>query len=217
MTIAFLAAMFAVALFAAGEHAKKDASVTAGKPVAFVATESKIYTVICRGTGSRENRALALEIFKGFGIKAVFFTDAGELESSEEAAREIIAAGHVLGLDCSGTSGMNKSEFLRWLAKQNDRFYDATGRRPKYCLAGEEACRYAFDACLTYGQYCVSSATDVKNGAETIKRGDIVYCFLDKKDRLYAFAQAAARAASGGLTPCSMKELLAGYEERVFS
>ena len=216
VTLAFLVALFVIAAAAASGNGDGDTVATL-LPVTSAETEKKIYAVICDGLPSKGESEKALGIFEGFGVKAVFFINADELEDDVKAVSDIIARGHSLGINCKGTSDMSKNEFLRWLARQNERFYEQTGRRPRYCLAQKDACRYAFEACLSYGQYCVAAACGITSGEEEIKKGDIVMCLVGSDGTLYAFVQAASAAAANGLKPAPLKELMREYEENAIS
>ena len=207
VTLVFLAAMGAVALVAAITRRNEDIRC-AGTSEALASDRKDIYAVICRGTGTRETRDLAFEIFEERDVKAVFFIN----DSTDvNTAKAVLSHGHALGVDCSGTRGMNKSEFLRWLAAQNDFLFASTGRRPRFCCADGDACLYAREVCKTYGQFCVNAAEIINAGYAEIERGGVVLCSLKNANTLYAFAQAAERAAARGIYPAGLYELFEEY------
>ena len=158
------------------------------------------FSVICVWHGG-ENLDEALSTLEKLGVKAVFFTQYETAFADSAHAKQITAEGHYLGVDSYGTEGMNNSEFLRWLAKQDDGFCELTGRRPKYCLAFDSACQYASDAAVSYGQRCVEDIKTIVNGDERIENGDVVLCVTESGVSLKAFETAVYAAAARGLAP----------------
>ncbi|MBO7400939.1 MAG: hypothetical protein J6U75_07005 [Clostridia bacterium] len=200
VTLVFMAAMCAVALTAAVTR-----NVEGSRYAALAENRKDVYAVICRGVGTRGTRETALEIFEELGVKAVFFISG---KADMDAAKEVLSRGHAAGVDCSGTGGMNKSEFLLWLAKLNDVIFESTGRRPRFCYISGDACIYAREVCETYGQFCV---TETASAGGSIERGDVVLCSLESEDSIRAFARSAAGAAENGIYPVGLYELFAEY------
>ncbi len=203
VTFVFLAAMLFIALTAAIVSKRESGGIQTVNRV----EEAGVYAVICVGFAQGDEYEFEKELFAGFGIRATFFIAASELETDAQKAKEMLSRGNTLGVACENAGEMNKFEFLRFLAMQNDAFYEFCGRRPRFCLADVSDTPYAAEAAYIYGQRAVSYSVKIATGDEVIKNGDVVLCAAESKDALYAFARAVSRAASNGLTPVTLAEL----------
>ncbi|MEG2004016.1 MAG: polysaccharide deacetylase family protein [Clostridia bacterium] len=178
-------------------------------PIKSVMTEQSLYSVTINLIGSENvtSKRLINELFGGFKIKATYFVTTEYIEKNTSEITAYLKNGHSVGLYLQNVSAFSKTELMRFIALENDKFYALTGRYPRLVRETGQKNSYTGEILDLYGQIFVSSNANVTN-CTALKKGDILEIETLNEEAAYALARLVSQASTQGLLPEATEKLI---------
>ncbi len=201
-------------IIAGTEKKKENMPVMSSSPISCFESSTPIYTVI--GVADKEttvkNLILFAEICNGFGVKPAVFAENDQIKRIIGVFSQIDGFECDYGIICENTEGMSRSEFLKYLALQNDEFYLTVGKHALCCYINGTNSLYSSDVMASYGQYGIRYSICAGNNDAAVKKGDIAAVMLSDETSVYELVSLITQGSSDGLKAVPIKEYIAEYE-----
>ena len=214
IAFAFLISVLLISVLRFVSDSADDKAVFLVSPVSRFDTDSEIYTVIAIADESTSLKTAAVfaQICRGLGIEPTFFGGTETIKRIKDVVGEIRDFRYEFGIICENTSGMTRSQMLKYLAQKNDDYYSVVGKHSICCYINGTNSRYASDVMASYGQYGISYSVLAGEKGDFIRNGDIAAVKLSSETSVYDLVSLVTEAASKGLKAVPMKEYILEYE-----
>lgn len=186
------------------------------RSVSGVDTDSRVYafTAVIDDDSEDEDIRMFVSVCRGLKIKPTVFFDSDWANDNKEVSAYLCdncEVGLLLGIELFGRTQSRASSLL---ADENDAFYKATGRYPRYCMAEKDLSPDASlgNAMASFGQICISNLNELNNTEKgKIDSGSIVFAGSINESSAYELAESVTEALRGECECVSVSMLLNNY------